>query len=40
VGLELGQRGTLKNNLVRERYFLFTLSFNLHDIWFIPTLYN
>lgn len=40
VGLELGQRGTLQNNLVRERYFLFTLSFNLHDIWFIPTLYN
>lgn len=40
VGFELGQRGTLNNNLVRERYFLFTLSFNLHDIWFIPTLYN
>lgn len=40
VGVELGQRGALRNNLVRERYFLFTLSFNLHDIWFIPTLYN
>lgn len=40
LGVELGQRGTLQNNLVRERYFLFTLSFNLHDIWFIPTLYN
>jgi len=40
VGIEAGQRGTLANNLVRERYFLFTLSFNLHDIWFIPVLYN
>ena len=40
VGLDLGQRGTLSNNLVRERYFLVTVSFNLHDIWFIPVLYN
>ena len=40
LGVELGQRGTLSNNLIRERYFLFTLSFNLHDIWFIPVLYN
>ena len=40
VGVDIGQRGTLANNLVRERYFLFTISFNLHDIWFIPTLYN
>ena len=40
LGIDVGQRGALDNNLVRERYFLFTLSFNLHDIWFIPTLYN
>ena len=40
LGVDFGQRGALDNNLVRERYFLFTLSFNLHDIWFIPTLYN
>ena len=39
-GVELGQRGVLDDNLIRERYFLFTLSFNLHDIWFIPILYN
>lgn len=38
-GIEAGQRGTLDNNLIRERYFLFTLSFNLHDIWFIKSLY-
>ena len=40
VGVDFGQRGSLDGNLVRERYFLFTISFNLHDIWFIPTLYN
>ena len=40
VGVEIGQRGTLDNDLVRERYFLFTISFNLHDIWFIKPLYN
>ena len=38
-GIEAGQRGTLKNDLIRERYFLFTLSFNLYDIWFIKSLY-
>ncbi len=40
VGIDFGQRGTLESNLVRERYFLFTVSFNLHDIWFIKPLYN
>ena len=40
VGLDIGQRGTLNDNLVRERYFLVTVSFNLHDIWFIKPMYN
>ena len=40
LGIDFGQRGTLDKNLVRERYFLFTVSFNLHDIWFIKPLYN
>ena len=39
-GVDMGQRGTLKSNQIRERYFLFTVSFNLHDIWFIKPLYN
>ena len=39
LGVEFGQRGTLDNNLIRERYFLFTISFNLHDIWFIKPMY-
>ena len=40
VGFDLGQRGTVSSSQIRERYFLVTVSFNLHDIWFIPTLYN
>ena len=38
--VDLGQRGSLANNLIRERYVLFNLSFDLHDIWFIKPLYN
>lgn len=40
LGVEFGQRGTLTGNQIRERYFLFTISFNLHDIWFIKPMYN
>ena len=40
LGVDFGQRGTLGSNQIRERYFLFTVSFNLHDIWFIKPLYN
>ena len=40
VGIDIGQRGTLGSNQIRERYFLFTVSFNLHDIWFIKPVYN
>jgi hypothetical protein len=39
-GIDIGQRGSVADNLIRERYFLFTLSFDLHDIWFIKTLYQ
>ena len=39
-GVDFGQRGTLVGDQIRERYFLFTISFNLHDIWFIKPLYN
>lgn len=40
VGVDFGQRGSLTNNMVRERYFLFTVAFSLHDIWFIKPLYQ
>jgi opacity protein-like surface antigen len=35
MALELGQRGTTANNLVRERYWKVSVSLSLYDIWFI-----
>ena len=40
LGVDMGQRGSLANGLVRERYFLFTVSFALHDIWFLKPMYD
>ena len=33
--LDLGQRGALTNDMVRERYVQLNLNFNMHDLWFI-----
>jgi len=33
-GTEIGQRGTVANNLVRERYVNFYIGFTLNDLWF------
>jgi len=32
--LEVGRRGTLENNLIRENYFNFHLGFTLNNKWF------
>lgn len=40
IGVELGQRGSVQNNLVRERYINVSLSFNIHDIWFRKYYYD
>lgn len=40
LGLEFGQRGTLTNNLIRERYFNFSIGINLFDIWFQKPQYE
>ncbi|SKB72999.1 hypothetical protein SAMN05660226_02855 [Parapedobacter luteus] len=37
---ELGQRGTLSNNLVRERYINFNLGFTLNERWFQRRRYD
>jgi hypothetical protein len=34
LSAELGQRGTEKNNLVRDRYLNLHLGFTLNDKWF------
>lgn len=38
--VNMGQRGTLKHNLARERYVNFMINFNLHDIWFVKYRYD
>lgn len=40
VGVDLGQRGALSGNKVRERYVNFTVGLNIFDIWFIKPQYD
>lgn len=40
LGLEVGKRGTLKNNLINQNYINFKLGFNFADKWFRKVLYN
>jgi hypothetical protein len=40
VSIDAGQRGSIENNLIRERYIMLILNFNLHDIWFLKHRYN
>jgi len=39
-GIDFGQRGTLKNDLVRERYINISVGVNLFDIWFQKFAYD
>ena len=34
LGIELGQRGTVKNNLIRENFLNFTIGINFANKWF------
>ena len=40
LSIDMGQRGSLANNLIRERYINFTVGLNAFDIWFQKTRYN
>jgi hypothetical protein len=40
LGVDLGQRASTRNNMIRERYAKFVISFNIHDIWFQKMQYN
>jgi len=40
IGLELGKRGTLKDNLINQNYINFKIGFNFADKWFRKSLYN
>ncbi len=40
LGVDLGQRSSMKNNMIRERYAMFVVGFNIHDIWFRKVQYE
>lgn len=40
VAVDFGQRGSVKNGLVRERYVQFVINISLHDLWFIKYRYQ
>lgn len=39
-GMDFGQRGSVRDNMIRETYFNFSLGFNLFDIWFQKFAYD
>lgn len=40
ISAEIGQQGTLRNNLVRERYININIGFNINDLWFQRRSYD
>lgn len=40
IGVELGKRGTLKDNLINQNFFNLKIGFNFADRWFRKNLYN
>jgi len=40
LSVELGQRGTLENNLIKENYAIFGVSFNLAEMWFVKSKFD
>lgn len=40
LGLEVGKRGTLKDNLINQNFINFRVGFNFADKWFRKNLYN
>ena len=40
LGVDVGQRASAKNNMIRERYAKFVIGFNIHDLWFRKVQYQ
>lgn len=40
LGVDMGQRASVRNNMIRERYVMFAVGFNIHDIWFVKSAYE
>ena len=34
LGVDIGQKESTRNNMIRERYAMFVIGFNIHDQWF------
>ena len=39
-GIDLGQRGSVRDQLIRERYIVFQMSISLYDRWFVKMKYD
>ncbi len=40
LGVDLGQRASTRSGMIRERYAMFVIGFNIHDIWFRKNQYQ
>ena len=40
LGIDIGQKASTRNNLIRERYAMIVIGFNIHDLWFIKNQYK
>ena len=40
LGVDIGQNSSSRNNMIRERYAMFVVGFNIHDIWFRKNQYQ
>ena len=40
LGVDVGQRASTRNNMIRERYAKFVIGFNIHDLWFRKVQYQ
>ena len=40
LGVDIGQKASVRNSMIRERYAMFVIGFNIHDLWFIKNQYN
>jgi long-subunit fatty acid transport protein len=40
IGLEIGQRGTVTNGLIKEQFFKATIGFTINDRWFVKPKFD
>ena len=40
LSVEVGERGTINNNLIKEQFLDFQIGLSLSDIWFVKRKYD